>query len=126
MPSKSKVDRWAVPEVKKRGSLEGKAIGFCEKRLLIPDSRQPLKLHPYQRALFEEWADPSNLCHATVIGAGNAKTTTLAAFARACMCLARRTTQCALSTSSTLVVRGVRHGGPGRQARPPEGWRRSS
>lgn len=86
MPSK-KVDKSPIPEVAKSGSLAGKAIEFAEKYLILPDSRKPLVLHAYQRELFEQWADTGTMAHLTVIGAGNAKTTTLSAFVTACLYL---------------------------------------
>lgn len=44
-------------------------------------------LHRYQRQLFEEWSDPDVKAHVTVLGAGNAKTSTLGAYATAMLFL---------------------------------------
>ena len=62
------------------GTEAGKAIKFIEKYLILPDLRIPMVLHPYQIDLIEQWTDPAIKAHATCIAAGNAKTTTLAAF----------------------------------------------
>jgi len=76
-----------IPEVGMSGSFVGKAIAVAEKYLILPESREPMKLHPYQRDLFEQWTDSNSLAHMTVIGAGNTKTTTLSAYVVACMFL---------------------------------------
>jgi phage terminase large subunit-like protein len=65
------------------GSLAGRSMRFIEKYCVLPETRTPMVLHDYQRDLIEQWADPTLKAHATVIGAGNAKTTTLAAFVTA-------------------------------------------
>lgn len=72
---------------RRRGSLAGRAIDFIRKNCILPESRQLMELHPYQRDLIQQWCDPATKAHVTVIGAGNAKTTTLAAFATACLFL---------------------------------------
>jgi phage terminase large subunit-like protein len=58
----------------------GTMIDFIEKRCILPESREPMVLHQYQQDLIEQWCDPSSKAHLTVIGAGNAKTTTLGAY----------------------------------------------
>lgn len=68
-------------------SLAGRAIDFVERYLVLPETRTKMVMHPYQRELFEQWADGSINTHATVIGAGNAKTSTLGAFVTACLFL---------------------------------------
>lgn len=62
------------------GSRAGKAMQFVEQYLILPNNRQKMVLHPYQRDLFESWSDPSAKLDITKIAAGNAKTTTLAAY----------------------------------------------
>ncbi|MEP7114608.1 MAG: terminase TerL endonuclease subunit, partial [Ilumatobacteraceae bacterium] len=69
------------------GTLAGRAIDFIENYCILPESRETMELHPYQTDLVEQWADTATKCHATVIGAGNAKTTTLGAFVTACLFL---------------------------------------
>lgn len=81
MPKKSGV----VTSPIARGSTfgPGTAIDFIERYLVLPDRREPVMLHQYQQDLIEQWCDPTTKAHATVIGAGNAKTATLAAFVTA-------------------------------------------
>lgn len=86
MPTK-KADKSVLPETKSKGTLGGRAIDFITKYLVLPNTREPMTLHEYQQDLIEQWGDPSTLAHATVIGAGNAKTSTLSAFVTACLFL---------------------------------------
>lgn len=69
------------------GSIAGRSIDFIQRYLVLPETRSPMVLHDYQRDLIEQWCDPDTKVHATVIGAGNAKTTTLAAFVTSMMYL---------------------------------------
>jgi phage terminase large subunit-like protein len=58
----------------------GEIIQFIEDECILPDRREPMEVHPYQADLIEQWHDPSTKVDATVIGAGNAKTTTFGAY----------------------------------------------
>lgn len=58
----------------------GAVVDFIREECILPETREPMELHPFQLELLEEWMDPATKAHATVIGAGNAKTTTLGAF----------------------------------------------
>ena len=67
-----------------KGSAVGRYIRFVEQLLIVPkgnNAKQPMKLHAYQREMFEEWLDPSVRAAMDKIARGNAKTTTLGAFA---------------------------------------------
>lgn len=61
----------------------GAVIDFIRSRCVLPESREPMELHPYQLDLVEKWHDPSGKADVTVIAAGNAKTTTLGAYVTA-------------------------------------------
>lgn len=70
-----------TPLVKGSGTVTaGDYVDFIRKYCILPESREPMELHPYQLSAIEEWSDPSTNAHLTVIAAGNAKTTTLGAF----------------------------------------------
>lgn len=58
----------------------GTVIDFIRDECILPETREPMELHPYQTDLIEQWHDPSTKCEVAVIGAGNAKTTTLGAY----------------------------------------------
>ena len=65
-----------------QGSRVGRFVQFIEQYLVIPKghgAREPMKLHPYQLELLEDWLDPAARAAMSKIGRGNAKTTTLAA-----------------------------------------------
>ena len=61
----------------------GQIVDFIRDECILPESREPMELHAYQLDLIEQWNDPATNAHCTVIGAGNAKTTTLGAFVTA-------------------------------------------
>jgi phage terminase large subunit-like protein len=66
-----------------RGTRAGRYIKFVETQLVVPKgngAKKAMKLHPYQREMFELWLDPSTRAGMVKIGRGNAKTTTLGAF----------------------------------------------
>ena len=58
----------------------GVLIDVIRQHVILPETRRPMELHQYQLDLIEWWNDPGSKADATVIGAGNAKTTTFAAF----------------------------------------------
>lgn len=58
----------------------GSVVDFIEDECILPESREPMVLHQYQQDLIEQWHDDSSKCEVAVIGAGNAKTTTLGAY----------------------------------------------
>jgi phage terminase large subunit-like protein len=66
-----------------RGSRVARYIRFVESQLIVPkghNAKKPMRLHEYQREMFEVWLDPSIRAAMEKIGRGNAKTTTLGAF----------------------------------------------
>jgi phage terminase large subunit-like protein len=66
-----------------RGSRVGRYVKFVETQLVVPkghSARKPMKLHPFQRQMFEAWLDPGLRAAMEKVGRGNAKTTTLGAF----------------------------------------------
>lgn len=69
------------------GSLAGRAIDFVQRYCILPESREPMVVHPFQADLFEQWASDDVKAHVTVIAAGNAKTTTLGAYVTAMLFL---------------------------------------
>ncbi len=52
---------------------------FVERWWALPETRELIELHPFQRDLIEEWCDPGVKVSATVIGAGAGKTSLLGA-----------------------------------------------
>lgn len=58
----------------------GTYIDFIQARCILPETRELMVLHPYQLDLIEQWYADDTKAHLTVIGAGNAKTTTLGAY----------------------------------------------
>ena len=83
MRRSTKVELTKLPWRSRRGTLEGRAIAFVERYLILPETRQPMVVHRFQADLFEQWASCDVKAHISVCGAGNAKTTTLAAYATA-------------------------------------------
>lgn len=69
-----------VRKVKGNGSTVGQIVDFIRRECVLPESRTAMTLHRYQTDLIESWHDPDTLCDIAVIAAGNAKTTTLAAY----------------------------------------------
>ena len=87
MRRSNKVVLSKLPWSSSRGTLAGRAIDFVQRFCVLPESREPMRVHPFQADLFESWASGDIKAHITVIGAGNAKTTTLAAYATALLYL---------------------------------------
>ena len=58
----------------------GDVVDFIRDECVLPESREPMELHGYQLDLVEQWHAGDTKAHLTVIGAGNAKTTTLGAY----------------------------------------------
>lgn len=77
---RSSVEISPVKQIKGGASTTGQIIDFIRKECILPESRKPMTLHRYQTDLIEAWHDPTTLCDVAVIGAGNAKTTTLGAY----------------------------------------------
>lgn len=63
-----------------RAPSVGDCIDFVRDEVILPESRTPMELHDYQIDLFEQWHADDVVAHLTVIAAGNAKSTTLAAY----------------------------------------------
>lgn len=70
----------------------GEIIDFIQAECILPESRRPMELHPYQCDLVEAWNDPSTTCDVVLIAAGAAKTTTFASFITAHLFLTHEAT----------------------------------
>jgi phage terminase large subunit-like protein len=83
----------------------GDVIDFIHDECILPESRKPMELHPYQTDLIEQWMDPTTKAHVTMIGAGNAKTTTFGAFLTAHMFLVEEANvPCVATTVGQAVI----------------------
>ncbi|MEM9040771.1 MAG: terminase TerL endonuclease subunit [Actinomycetota bacterium] len=61
------------------GSIASQTMEFIESFCILPETREPFELLPFQRDLIEEWTAPDVKVSATVIGAGAGKTSLLGA-----------------------------------------------
>lgn len=82
----------------------GNLIDFVQTHVVLPETRELIELHPYQVDLFEQWSDTDTKAHATVIAAGNAKTTTFGAYLTAHIFL---TEEAAVPCVATTVTQSV-------------------
>ena len=82
----------------------GEIVDFITDECVLPETRRPMVLHPYQVELIEAWNDPSTKCDAVAIAAGNAKTTTLGAYLTAHMFLTHEASVPVVAETVTQAV----------------------